>query len=163
MELNKYITLVTFLPWVLIFIFSSLNNLGNKNYTSFTWEYLRKNLFKIFRLDTLFLIIVFLYFSSFHKDFVDKYLFAVMCIYLFVNSFYEKRNTLKKGFWTKNFLNIFLLFCVMIIPFIIYFTKKDLVFTYKIMLIYLFLEYIIIIIISYITKFIKKIFKRKKS
>lgn len=163
MELNKYITLVTFLPWVLIFIFSSLNNLGNKNYTSFTWEYLRKNFFKIFRLDTLFLIIVFLYFSSFHKDFVDKYLFAVMCIYLFVNSFYEKRNTLKKGFWTKNFLNIFLLFCVMIIPFIIYFTKKDLVLTYKIMLIYLFLEYIIIIIISYITKFIKKIFKRKKS
>ncbi len=163
MELNKYITLVTFMPWILIFIFSSLNNLNNKNYTTLSWEYLRKNFFKIFRLDTLFLIMVFLYFASFHKDFVDKYLFAVMCIYLFVNSFYEKRNSLKKGFWKKNILNLLLLFLVMLIPFIVYFAKNNLVLTYKIMLIYLFLEYIIIIIISYLTKIIKKIFKHQKS
>lgn len=159
MELNKYVTLITFMPWVLIFIIDCINKLNNKNYTSFSWEYLKKNFFKIFRLDTLFLIVVFIYFASFRKDFVDKYLFAVMSFYLLVNSFYEKKNNLKKGFWKKNILNILCLFIVMSVPFIVYFNKKDLVLTYKIMLIYLFLDYIIIMVISYATKLILKVFK----
>ena len=92
MNINKYIILVTFIPWILIVFVSVLSNLNNENYQKFSFKYLGKNFFKIFRLDTLLLILCFWYFASFHKTFVDKYLFSIMCLYLFVNFFYEKRS-----------------------------------------------------------------------
>lgn len=161
MDLDKYLTILTFIPWIFIFVISTFNNLNNKNYQNFSWKYLKKNFFKIFRLDTLVLIVAFGYFASFDKEFVDKYLFAVMCIYLCVNSFYEKKDSLKKNFFKNNVLNIFLLFLIMLIPFYIYFVKHDLDSTYKIMFLDLFLQYIIILGVSYITKFLKKILKLK--
>lgn len=161
MNIDKYIVLITFIPWLLFFIVSILNNLNNKDYKTFSLKYLKKNFFKIFRIDTLFLIIAFYYFSSFGKEFVDKYLFAVMCLYLFMNSFYEKKEKIKKDFFKKNFLNLVLLFIVMLIPFTVYFIKQKLVLTYKIMLLYLYFEYIMILLVNYISKFIFKVLKRK--
>ena len=89
--INKYITLVTFVPWIFIYIKSIIDNLKKDNYKKFSFKYLRKNFFKVFRLDILLIVIVFFYFSSFKVGFVDKYLFAVMCLYMFVNSFYEEK------------------------------------------------------------------------
>lgn len=163
MDIEKYITLVTFIPWILIIIISMIYNLNNENYQNFSLKYLSKNIFKIFRLDTLLLIICFWYFSSFDREFVDKYLFAIMCLYLFVNFFYEKRSSLKKHFWKENIIQIILLFIIILIPFIYYNQTDDLNFTYKIMLLYLFFEYIIILIVSYLTKLIKKIWHKKDS
>jgi len=161
MQIDKYIVLITFIPWILFFIVSILNNLNNKNYQVFSLKYLKKSFFKIFRIDTLFLIIAFYYFSSFDKEFVDKYLFAVMCLYLFMNSFYEKKEKIKKDFFKQNILNLILLFLIMLIPFMVYFIGHKLVLTYKIMLLYLYLEYVLIILVSYISRFILKIFKKK--
>lgn len=163
MNINKYIILVTFIPWILIVFVSVLNNLNNENYQKFSFKYLGKNFFKIFRLDTLLLILCFWYFASFHKTFVDKYLFSIMCLYLFVNFFYEKRNPLKKNFFKENIIQIILLLFITIIPFIYYYKTNNLNITYKIMLLYLYLEYIIILIVSYITKLIKKLFNKKSS
>ena len=160
MELNEYVTLVTFIPWIIIFIISVIYGLNNKDYKTFSWKYFKKNIFKIFRLDTLLLIIAFFYFASFNKEFVDKYLFAVMSLYLCVNSFYESKNNLKKNFFKSNSLELFLIFIIMLIPFYIFFKMNNLVLTYKVMLMYLFLEYIIILVVSYISKFIKKLIKR---
>ena len=157
--INNYIIFLTFIPWIIIFIISSLRNLNNDNYQKFNSQYLRKNFFKIFRLDTLFLIIVFYYFASYDKNFVNQYLFAVMNLYLCVNSIYEKKEKYQKNFLKNNIISIILLIIVLLTPFLIYFIKKDLVLTYKIMLIYLFLEYIIIIIINNISRLLKKNFK----
>lgn len=98
MDLEKYIIIVTFIPWILIAIVSTINNLNNEHYRTFSLKYLGKNIFKIFRLDTLLLILCFWYFASFDREFVDKYLFAIMCLYLFVNFFYEKKILLKRNF-----------------------------------------------------------------
>ena len=163
MELDRYITWITFIPWILIITVSMISNLNNENYRKFSFKYLSKNIFKIFRLDTLLLIICFWYFASFDMEFVDKYLFAIMCLYLFVNFFYEKRNPIKKQFWKDNIISIILLIIINIIPFIYYNNTGNLNFTYKIMLLYLFLEYIIILIVSYISKLIKKLFKKSGS
>ena len=163
MELDRYITWITFIPWILIITVSMISNLNNENYRKFSFKYLSKNIFKIFRLDTLLLIICFWYFASFDREFVDKYLFAIMCLYLFVNFFYEKRNPIKKQFWKDNIISIILLIIINIIPFIYYNNTGNLNFTYKIMLLYLFLEYIIILIVSYISKLIKKLFKKSDS
>ena len=157
--INKYIILLTFIPWIIIFIISSIRNLNNNNYQNFTFKYLTKNFFKIFRLDTLFLIIVFFYFASFEKDFVNKYLFTVMNIYLCVNSIYEKKAKYSENFLKNNIFNFIILIIILTTPFIFYFIRKDLVVTYKIMLIYLFIEPLIIILINYISKLLKKIIK----
>ena len=85
-----------------------------------------------------------------------------MCLYLFVNFFYEKRQNLEKGFWKANILNIILLIIIMSIPFILYYNNYDLDTVYKLMLIYLFGEYIIILLVSYITKLIKFLLKKIK-
>ena len=84
-----------------------------------------------------------------------------MCLYLFVNFFYEKKNYLKKGFFQAHIMELILLLLVISIPFIYYHNTDNLNFTYKLMLLYLFFEYIIILIISLIAKFIKKICKIK--
>ncbi len=159
--INKYITLVTFVPWIFIYIKSIIDNLKKDNYKKFSFKYLRKNFFKVFRLDILLIVIVFFYFSSFKVGFVDKYLFAVMCLYMFVNSFYEEKMELKKNFFKDNMLHLILLLLVSLIPFLVYSIKKDLLLTYKIMLMFLFLEYIIILVISYIIKWGKLLFKIK--
>ena len=163
MDIDRYVTFITFIPWILIIIVSMINNLNNEHYQNFSLKYLSKNIFKIFRLDTLLLIICFWYFASFDREFVDKYLFAIMCLYLFVNFFYEKKNTLKKSFWKENIIQLILLLITIAIPFIYYHYTNNLNFTYKIMLLYLFLEYIIILIISLIAKIIRKVFRIKDS
>ena len=163
MDIEKYIILITFIPWILIIVVSMISNLNNEHYQTFSLKYLSKNIFKIFRLDTLLLIICFWYFASFDREFVDKYLFAIMCLYLFVNFFYEKRNPINKKFWKENIIQIILLIIMNLIPFIYYNNTGNLNFTYKIMLLYLFFEYIIILIVSYISKPIKKLFKKNDS
>jgi len=158
-EIDKIVTIGTFIPWIIIFIISVINNLNNKNYKIFSYDYFKQNVFNIFRLDTLLLIIAFYYFASFDKQFVNKYIFPVMCLYLCVNSFYEKKSKLNKGFLKQNILELVLLFFIMLIPFLIFFIDNNLILTYKIMLLFLFGEYIIILLVSYIVKIIKKIFK----
>lgn len=160
MEINKYITYLTFVPWIFIYIVSVVRNLNNKQYQRFSWNYFKKNIFRIFRIDTLFLIIVFFYFASFGMEFVNKYLFAVICLYLCVNSFYEKNKSLEKNFGQKYLAELILLFIFMLIPFGLYYIKHDLAFTYKFMLISLFLEYILILLVSTIVKLFKKIIKK---
>ena len=49
--LEKYIIFLTFIPWIFMFIISIIKNLNNDNYLKFSFKYLRKNIFKIFRLD----------------------------------------------------------------------------------------------------------------
>lgn len=160
MELDKYITFLTFIPWILIIVVSMLKNLNNENYQKFSLKYLNRNIFKIFRVDTLLLIIAFWYFASFDKDFVDKYLFAIMCLYLFVNFFYEKRDSLKNNFFKDNIIQLLLITIIIILPFIYYHNTNNLNFTYKIMLLYLFFEYIIILSVSFIARIFQKIFKK---
>ena len=149
--LDKYIVFLTFIPWILFFIVSIIRNLNNSNYRKFSFSYLRKNLFKIFRLDLLFLVGVYIYFASYKMEFVDKYLFLVMNLYLFVNRFYDKKSKISKNFYKKNII----LVLIMLIPFIIYIVKDNLVLTYKIMLLYLVFEYVIILLVSYLGRLLK--------
>lgn len=160
MIFDKYITIITFIPWILLYLISMIYNLNNKNYRKFNLKYFKKNIFKLFRIDTLFLIVVFYYFSSFDKEFVSKYLFVVICIYLFVNSFYEKKSNLGKHFFKDNILNVILLVLFMFIPLGFYMFSHKLVLTYKIMLCSYFLEYVIVLASSYITKGLMRFLKK---
>ena len=161
-KMSKCLIYLTFIPWLIIFIISIINNLNNESYHHFSFKYLFSNFFKIFRIDLLFLIIMYYYFTSFKLDFVSMYLFAVMNIYLIVNSFYEHKNKFQTNFFKNNILNFLILLIVTLIPFLIFIVQKDLVLTYRIMLIYLFIEYPILIITTFITKIISKLFLKLK-
>ncbi len=161
--LNNYLIYLTFMPWLIVFITYTLHNLNNASYQKFSFKYLTKNFIKLFRIDLLVLIIMFYYFTSFKLEFVSMYLFAVMNIYLFVNSFYDHKNKLKEHFFKNNLLNLILIFLITLIPFLIYIFKHDLDLTYKLMLLYLFLEYPLLIITSTLSRELTKLFKRKKA
>ena len=144
--INELITYLTFIPWILVFIKNSLDILNSKD--NITFKYLRKNFFKIFRLDLLILIIVFFYFATFDKGFVHKYLFAIINLYLFVNSFYENKKALTKDLFKKKYLSIIITFVLMLIPIIYYIFKQNVIITYKIMFIYIYFESILILLIK---------------
>ena len=147
--INNIITYLTFIPWTLVFVKNSLDKIGVKD--KLTFKYLKENFFKIFRLDLLVLIVVFFYFATFDKGFVHKYLFAVMNLYLFINSFYE--NKVNKYKIKNKYITLIMIFILMFMPIVYYMLSNNLILTYKIMLICLYLENIIILIIK---KFIKK-------
>ena len=158
--MNKYITLITFIPWIFVYIIFMINNLNNKDYDKISLKYIKKNIFKIFRLDILILLIAFFYFASYNKLFIDKYLFAVMCIYMGINSFYEKKEKIKKVIFKEKYINIIVSLIIMLLPLIFYYIKGNVEITYKIMFLYLFFQYILTIIINYISHIIKKVIKK---
>lgn len=155
-SINFYITLITFIPWIFLFMITIINTL-NKSDEEFSINYLKHHLLKIFRIDLLILIGCFFYFASFKKGFVNKYLFPVMCIYLLFNSFYENKKKLEKNFFKNNIINLIILFFIMLLPIIFYLMFRKLSLTYKIMFIMLFLEYFIVWLVKLVTKTRKKI------
>lgn len=157
--INRYITLLTFLPWIVIYGISIIRNLNNKNYRDFSKNYFKKNFFNIFRIDTLILVVCYFFFASFKMAFVNQYLFAVMCLVLCANSLYDEKKPLEKSFFKKYWGELVLLFLIMLTPFLPYFMRNNLDLTYKIMLVYLFLEYILILFVSLVVKLVKKLFK----
>ena len=149
--INKIIIFLTFIPWIVIYLKYCLSKLSDNNKLSI--KYLKSNIFKIFRLDLLVLIIIFFYYASFNKGFVNEYLFAVFNIYLFVNSFYENHN-IKKGMLKKEIFPLIIMLILMIIPIIYYIFSKNLILTYKVMFIYLFLENIVVLIFKNVKRLV---------
>ena len=109
-------------------------------------------------MDILILIMAFFFFASYNQEFVDKYLFLVMTLYLLVNKlFYEEKEKLTLSFFKNNILELILLFIIILIPLFTYFIKHNLVLAYKMIFIALFFEYFLILIVRKITQWIKKI------
>jgi len=159
--INFYLTLLTFLPWIFIYLIRVVRYLNNPNYHSFSWNYIEHHFFDIFRMDTLVIILFFFFFASFKLEFVNKYLFPVMCLYLCANSFYEVKEKRKKGFFKENLGNIILLILFMMFPIMVFVLFGKLGLTYKIMLFYLFFLYFLIILACGIINLLKKFFKRR--
>lgn len=154
--ISFYIALLSFIPWIPLYIITFIIAL-NRSDKNFSWTYFKHHMLEVFRLDWLILIIFFFFFAAFKQQFVSEYLFPVICLYLIVNSFYEKKDKLQKDFIKKNLGELIILFIIMLIPFIIYFIFGKLSLTYKIMLVMIFLEYFLVGIVKNITKHFKKI------
>ena len=146
----RYITL---LPWLLFFSIYTLNayiEIYERNKTKLkTWFH--KNFWKMFRLDILLLIIIFIFFLKYKNNTVNIMLFFMINLYLFINSLYDivpNKNTKKI---IKQLLISFLL--VVLIPFLFYYFTKNFVFTCLIMFAYTFFAYIIVILLKKISIF----------
>ncbi len=151
--INKIIIYLTFGPWLLFFgrlIKMALKETKNKK-LDYVW--FKKHFSTIMHFDIIILILLFIYFAIYNDTFVDKMLFSVMNLYLFVNTFYDKRNISNKSLDKKDILPGLIIFLISLIPFLLYnFKIINLVTTYIILFIYAALAYILVILIRKIVK-----------
>ena len=81
--INKIIIFLTFIPWIVIYLKYCLSKLSDNNKLSI--KYLKSNIFKIFRLDLLVLIIIFFIMHLLIKDLLmNIYLLFLIFIYLLI-------------------------------------------------------------------------------
>jgi len=78
--MNKIFTILSILSWILCFSYEILFILKNS----------QNKEANIIRLDKLFLIIIFIIYLRFNKDFITSIVFTVICLYMYINKLYEK-------------------------------------------------------------------------
>lgn len=107
MYLNRVILYLTVIPWIFHYLINILKTLIH---------FEKKNTFSLFRVDSILLIFIFVYFSKFNQKIVIQMLFATMNLYFFINSLYEEHINMinLKKVMLQNKLLIFLLFLFML-------------------------------------------------
>ena len=150
---NKIMIYLTFIPWLLFFgklVKMALKETKNKK-LDFKW--FKAHFSTIVHFDIIILILLFVYFASFKDSFVNMMLFSVMNLYLYVNTFYDKRNISKRKLDNKDILPGIIILIISIIPFLLYqFKVIKLVTAYTILFIYAALAYLLVILIRKIIK-----------
>lgn len=150
--MNDIIIYLTFITWILYYSRVCSYAIKDTKKIKITLSWLKKNIFKMFHIDMIILIGIFIYFVSYEQDLVTKMLFSTINIYLFVNSFYDTRRTSKiKTIKSENNV-IIATFIISLLPIIYYFITKELTNTYYIMLGYSFFYYIVVFICRFIIK-----------
>jgi len=145
--MNKIFTILSILSWILCFSYEILFILKNS----------QNKEANIIRLDKLFLIIIFIIYLRFNKDFITSIVFTVICLYMYINKLYEK--TTKEKFLIvlkNNWLIICNVVFISLIPLIYYFITKRINDVYIILLFYIFLSRFIVGIACRVTNFFKR-------
>ena len=151
------------LPWLLFFptysfhIYLEINEKGTRELIK--WG--KKNFFKMFRLDILLLISLFVYFLTHNHNTVNLMLFFMINLYFFVNMLYETK--FKGKFRELNVQMVVIYIFVILIPVIFYLITRNFVVTSLIMFGYSFFAYFILIDIKILSNYIVgKIGRNKK-
>lgn len=153
----KVFEILGIIAWTLCFTKEVLFTLKNTNSKESYFKDFKTNAFKLIRFDKLLLIAIFIYYVNFNKDFVTSLVFTVICLYFFINKFYEKSKkekflkTLK-----KNWLTIIITYVIALIPFIYLMVSKNYDNTSIALLFYIFFGYFIIGIAAKISSILKR-------
>ena len=165
--MNKFFVYLSFIPWFLYFAQISKNAIKDLKVTKLSWDWVKKNFFKIFHFETIILYAIFIYFSIYYKDasqifLVEVLLFTAINLYLYINTFYDK-NKNNSSIETKDISTILITLIIVIIPTIYFISTNNREVTYYILFGYSFFAYIIAIISTLINKLIIKIIRKKKN
>lgn len=160
--MGKTIIYITFIPWFLHYGFSTFKALKLTKSMKFNFKWLKKNFNKIFHIEELLLIAIFVYLSNYgnqtFSNIVHQMLFSAMNLYLFVNSFYDKRTDTTNKIGLSDLKEIIILFFIACIPFIYFIRTENMLYTYYLMFSYGFLNFIFVLISRLISFIIGKIF-----
>lgn len=150
----KTIIYITFIPWILHYSFSVYNSLRLTKSMKFNFKWLKKNYSKIFHIEELLLIAIFVYLSRYgtqtFSNIVKEMLFSVMNLYLFVNSFYDKRTITTKKLGLSDLKEIIILVLITIIPFVYFMKTNNMVYTYYIMFSYGFFNFLFVLVARFL-------------
>lgn len=158
--MTKLVVFLTFIPWLAYFILSTIKNTKRIRKEKMTLNYIKENIFNIFRFDTIILISIYIYFSlSYPRSdqiwLARILLFATINLYLFVNRLYDKVE--KKEQLNKNERNIvFFGIIIALIPVTMYIFTKKYQIVYYTMFGLGFFNYIITIMCKFVSQKISK-------
>lgn len=165
MFMQRFFNYLSFIPWFLYCIELSRNAIKIVNTNKINKEWLKKNIFNIFRFDSLILIGIFIYFMlTYHKAnqiwLVEVLLFSAINLYLYFNSYYDKNKT-DYHIDTKDLSTILIILLIILIPFIYFISTKNSLITYYILFGYTFFNFIIVYLAKTINDFIIKIILKR--
>lgn len=155
--MTKIFELLGIIAWVLCFNKELLFTLKNTNSKESYFKDFKTKAFKLIRFDKLLLIAIFIYYVNFNKEFVTSLVFTVICLYFFINKFYEKSKK-EKFIKTvkKNWLTIVITYIFVLIPFIYLIFTKNYDNTSIVLLLYIFFSYFIIGFAAKISSILKR-------
>lgn len=161
--MTRIIISLTFIPWILYLVSSSSRVIKEFRGQKINKEFFKNNLFNLFRLDTIVLVLVFIFFSVTYPSadqiwLIRVLLFISINLYLLLNSIYDKKN--KEKLVKKEYNIIFLLVILMLIPIVFYLISKKYTTAYYIMFGYSVLNGLIVLLCSIINNKINKIKKK---
>lgn len=161
--MTRIIISLTFIPWILYLVSSSSRVIKEFRGQKINKEFLKSNLFNLFRLDTIILVLIFIFFSINYPSadqiwLIRVLLFISINLYLLLNSIYDKKN--KEKLLKKEYNIIFLLVILMLIPIVFYLISKKYTTAYYIMFGYSILNGLIVLLCSIINNKINKLKKK---
>lgn len=161
--MTRIIISLTFIPWILYLVSSSSRVIKEFRGQKINKEFFKNNLFNLFRLDTIVLVLVFIFFSATYPSadqiwLIRVLLFISINLYLLLNSIYDKKN--KEKLVKKEYNIIFLLVILMLIPIVFYLISKKYTTAYYIMFGYSVLNGLIVLLCSIINNKINKTKKK---
>ena len=161
--MTRIIISLTFIPWILYLVSSSSRVIKEFRGQKINKEFFKNNLFNLFRLDTIVLVLVFIFFSVTYPSadqiwLIRVLLFISINLYLLLNSIYDKKN--KEKLEKKEYNIIFLLVILTLIPIVFYLISKKYTTAYYIMFGYSVLNGLIVLLCSIINNKINKTKKK---
>ena len=148
--MKNFFVYLSFIPWIFYLFNMSKNALKDLKHNEPSLKWFIKNIFKIFRFDTIILLLIYIFFSYINTDasqlwLVKLLLFAGINLYLFINSYYDK-NKIKEKIKTDDVSTILILLFITFIPILLFMSTEDYTISYYIMFAYSFFNYLIIYI-----------------
>lgn len=127
--MHEVVELISFIIWIIYFwiLVSREVVRKNKNKEKYTWDLLKKNIFYLFRLDSLFFLIMFYIYKGFNNESVTVYLYFVFVVSALVFIFYDisDKYDLKKIKLKKEKIYYIVSFILFLIPLVYYFVTKN--------------------------------------
>lgn len=155
--MGKIIAYITFIPWILNYSMSIRNAIKSTKNTKIDSKWFKKNISKMIHIESLLLIAVFIYFTKFDNNTVNKMLFSVINLYFFINAFYDKRAESAKKIEVSDLSTILITIILSFIPLIVYLKTSNLTVTYYLDFAYVFFSYLIVLLARNIDKLLNKL------
>lgn len=163
--MKTFIIYLTFIPWLLYFVSVTKNDIKDLKGQKVNLRYVKENFLKIFHLDMIILIAIFVFFCKYYKTvsqiwLVKVLLFSAINLYLYTNTYYDK-NKSHNIIGTEDISTILIMIILILIPLTFYAISNHYTITYYILFGYSFFHYILSIISKTINDKIIQLVRRK--
>lgn len=129
LKMHKVVELISFIIWITYYFLLVSREICRKNLNKDKYDInlIKTNIFYLFRLDSLFFLIIFYIYKGFNNESVTIYLYFVFVVSSLVFILYDinDKYNIKKNNYSKEKKYYIISFILMFIPIIYYFITKN--------------------------------------